>query len=218
MSRTAILLLPLVLAACDGPHALGRSGNAALAAGELDAARAHYADALAALDTTASDLRADLLFNAGVAEGDPSASVALFDSSRRATPPGDARRLGDAAFNAGVAADAARAPAAALDRFRLALLADADDADARHNWEYVARKQEQQRQQGGQNPPPEPSDYARRVKEQADALVAQERYGAAFALMQQALARDETVAAFQTFTDRVAAVARIDSDPTGAPR
>jgi tetratricopeptide (TPR) repeat protein len=216
MIRLAPLLL-LALAACDSPHALGREGNRALRAGDAPQARAHYAAALDALgDTTASALRADLLFNAAASTPAPAERLALYDSSRRATPPADVRRARDAAYNAGTAAHASRTLDAALDRFRRALVLDPSDADARHNWEYVARQQ--QRQQGGQAPPPEPSDYARRVKEQAEALVAQQRYAAAYALMQEARARDETVAAFQTFVDRIGAVARIDSQTPGAPR
>ncbi len=216
----AMALVLLVLTGCSDPHSDGRAGNSAYRADAFDQARGHYSDALADLDTTASDLRSDLLFNTASAygaEGNAQQALALYDSSRSATRS-DASRTNGAAFNGGVAAHGAQDLAGARSRFRLALLADADDADARHNWEYVARMMDQEQQQGGQNPPPEPSDFARRLKEQADALVAQERYGAAYTLMQDGLARDETVAAFNTFINRVGSVAQIDSNPAGTSR
>jgi tetratricopeptide (TPR) repeat protein len=220
MSRLVLLIALFALTGCDGPHAEGRAGNAAYRADAFDQARQHYADALAQLDTTASRLRADLLFNtaqAHAADGSHQQAVALYDSSRSATPQQDAGRRVDAAYNGGLAAyDASDLPGSAA-RFRRALVIDPDDAQARHNWEYVARQMEQDRQQGGQNPPPEPSDFARRLKEQADALVAQQKYAAAYALMQDGLARDETVAAFNTFIARTGAVAQIDA-PTATPR
>ncbi len=216
----AMALLLLVLTGCTDPHSDGRAGNSAYRADAFDQARGHFSDALADLDTTASGLRADLLFNAAAshaAEASAQQSVALYDSSRSAARS-DASRTNGAAFNGGVAAHSAQDLEGARSRFRLALLADADDMDARHNWEWIARQMDRQQQQGGQNPPPDPSDFARRLKEQADALVAQERYAAAYALMQDGLARDETVAAFNTFISRVGSVAQIDSAPTGTPR
>ncbi len=215
-----ILLFALILTGCTDPHSDGRAGNSAYRVDAFDQARGHYSDALAHLDTAATGLRSDLLFNtaaAHAAEGSTQQALALYDSSRAASP-GDARRANSAAFNGGVAAHGAQDLEGARSRFRLALLADADDSDARHNWEYVARRMDQEQEQGGQNPPPEPSDFARRLKEQADALVAQERYAAAYALMQDGLARDETVAAFNTFISRVESVAQIDSAPATSPR
>ena len=56
---------------------------------------------------------------------------------------------------------------------------------------------------------PEPSDYAKKQKALADALVAQGQYIQAYNLMRQALAQDQTVQAYNNYIQRLGDIAQI---------
>lgn len=110
---------------------------------------------------------------------------------------------------------------AALDYFKQALKADPANEMARYNYEMLKKalekkrqeeekkKQEQQQQQQKQQPQ-EPSEFAKRLKAQADRLAAERRYGEAYALMMDGLKQDETVAYYQQYIDRIKTVADIN--------
>jgi tetratricopeptide (TPR) repeat protein len=96
--------------------------------------------------------------------------------------------------------------------YQEALKLNPADQDAKYNLEYVRAKikeNAQKQPQDQQQQPVTPSDYAKRLKAQADALVAQRRYRAAHELMIQGLQTDKTVAAYQNFIDRLKKVADI---------
>lgn len=103
--------------------------------------------------------------------------------------------------------------------YKEALKIDPNDEDAKYNLEYVRTKlkqnadkeqQGQDKQQDQQQQKIEPSDYARRLKAQAEALVARREYQRAHDLMQRGLQEDETVAAFQDFIDRIGDIVNIE--------
>ena len=106
---------------------------------------------------------------------------------------------------------------AALAHYRATLLLDPTHDDARHNYEVLARKQPAPLQQAA---PPDvnPSDYAQRLKRRAEALAAQRDYAGAFDLMQNGLAEDSTVAAYQDFMGRLGAIVAIDQDSVSTVR
>ena len=56
----------------------------------------------------------------------------------------------------------------------------------------------------------EPSEFAKKLKAQADQLVAGRRYKEAYDLMVDGLKKDETVSSYQTFIDRIKVVDGID--------
>jgi len=148
-----------------------------------------------------------------------SAARSAFDAAHRvAASPDDRVR---ALYNAGNAAAGMGDLEASLRYFREALLLDPDFQPARHNFEILKRQmQKRQQQRGGGSPPDvEPSPYARELKRRADALVARKQYGDALALMNEGLAQDSTVRAFQPFIGRLEDVDGIlqQGTPRSAP-
>lgn len=88
----------------------------------------------------------------------------------------------------------------ALSKFKSALIQDPFNEAARHNYELLARWMQRDKEQKEKDEnKPEPSDFAKRKKAEADRLVEQFRFKDALRLLQDALAQDETVAAYQEF-------------------
>lgn len=106
----------------------------------------------------------------------------------------------------------------ALAHFKDAIKADPANMDARYNYEMLKRKIEEQRQKDQQkqkdksdkNKNKEPSEYAKRLKEQADRLVSQHQYENAYNLMQEGMKKDETVSAYQDYINRIGEVSGIN--------
>jgi len=175
---------------------------------------------------------AEVAFQSGIAQTDPRDSTqyaALHHNWAAALYQQEAYTQADSAFT--VAQEYARSTAtrvrirynrgtnaartgntqAALAHYRATLLLDPTHNDARHNYEVLAR---QRAAAPVPRPAPDidPSDYAQRLKRRADALAAQRDYAAAFDLMQNGLAEDSTVAAYQDFMGRLGAIVAIDQD------
>ncbi|KAA3657531.1 MAG: tetratricopeptide repeat protein [Calditrichaeota bacterium] len=95
-----------------------------------------------------------------------------------------------------------------------ALKLNPDDQDAKYNLEFVRTKlkqnaEQQNQDQQQQKEQPKPSDYAKKLKERAEKMVAAFQYKAAHDLMTQGMKVDKTVAAYQQFIDRIGSVAEI---------
>jgi tetratricopeptide (TPR) repeat protein len=105
-----------------------------------------------------------------------------------------------------------------IQAYKKALDLDPTDQDAKYNLELVRAKlkemADKQQQQNQQQQQIEPSEYAKQLKAQADALVAQRFYKEAYKLMEQGLQSDPTVAAFQTFINRLKDVVDIEEGVT----
>lgn len=54
-----------------------------------------------------------------------------------------------------------------------------------------------------------PSEFAKKIKAQADKLIAQTQYNAAFSLLTDALKKDKTVAAYNDFIKRTKDIVEI---------
>jgi tetratricopeptide (TPR) repeat protein len=134
---------------------------------------------------------------------------AAFDAAHRAaeSPREQVRAL----YNAGNAAAGMGELEAALHYYRRVLLQTPTHAPARFNYEFLKRQmQKRQEQTGGGSPPDvEPSAYARQLKQRADALVSRQQYEDALALMNDGLAQDSTVRAYQRFIRRLEDVTTI---------
>lgn len=225
--RASLLLLALAawtLFAADGTGE-GRRGNARYRAGDYAAAAEAYQAGLDALGPDApAALTSALWNNLGLArhrQGQPQQAADAFAQALAAAS--DAEGRARAAYNAGNAAAQSKQLRAALGFYEKALLADPAHDDARYNYEYVKRqleKQEKKKKPKPSDPPPDidPSDFAKRLKRQADSLVAQQRYRAAFNLMTGGLRQDSTVRAFQPFIQRTGTVADIDAPADSAAR
>jgi len=100
----------------------------------------------------------------------------------------------------------------ALNFFKNALKADPNNEDARYNYEMVKKKLEEKKKQEeekNKQKPPEPSEYAKKLKAQADLLVIKKRYTDAFKLMSDGLKKDKTVAHYNEFIKRTKSVSEI---------
>ncbi|WP_111671165.1 hypothetical protein [Algoriphagus litoralis] len=102
---------------------------------------------------------------------------------------------------------------AALSKFQSALIKDPTNEQARYNYEMLARwlQRDEERKNQDQNKP-EPSEFAKRKKAEADRLVEQFRFKDALNLMQEAMTQDETVAAYQDFMTTLQEVVEIDEN------
>lgn len=99
----------------------------------------------------------------------------------------------------------------ALSKFKSALIQDPNNEVARHNYELLARwLQRDQEQKDQDENKPEPSEFAKRKKAEADRMVEQFRFNEAFILMNEALQQDETVAAYQDFITSLQEITEID--------
>lgn len=99
----------------------------------------------------------------------------------------------------------------ALSKFKSALIQDPNNEVARHNYELLARwlQRDEERKNEDQNKP-EPSEFAKRKKAEADRMVEQFRFKDALNLMNEALQQDETVAAYQDFITSLQEITEID--------
>ncbi len=94
-----------------------------------------------------------------------------------------------------------------IESYKKALDLNPDDYDSKYNLELVRAqlKEQSQKQQQDQQDQQDikPSEYAKRMKEMAEKLVAQRRYTEAYQLMMAALRNDNTVQAFGSFIQRI---------------
>ena len=99
----------------------------------------------------------------------------------------------------------------ALSKFKSALIQDPNNEVARYNYELLARwlQRDQERKNEDQNKP-EPSEFAKRKKAEADRLVEQFRFKDALNLMNEARLQDETVDAYQEFMTSLQEITEID--------
>lgn len=100
---------------------------------------------------------------------------------------------------------------AALSKFKSALIQDPNNEVARYNYELLARwlQRDEERKNEDQNKP-EPSEFAKRKKAEADRLVEQFRFKDALNLMNEARLQDETVDAYQDFMTSLQEITEID--------
>ncbi|NIS38748.1 DUF3808 domain-containing protein [Candidatus Saccharibacteria bacterium] len=102
----------------------------------------------------------------------------------------------------------------AINAYKKALDLEPSDRDAKYNLELVRAKLKEmadtQQQQNQQQKQIEPSEYAKQLKAQADALIAQRLYKAAYELMMKGLKSDPTVKAYQAFISRLKNIVDIE--------
>lgn len=102
---------------------------------------------------------------------------------------------------------------AALSKFQSALIQDPTNEQARYNYEMLARWIQRDEERKNEDPnKPEPSEFAKRKKAEADRLVEQFRFNDALTIMQEAMAQDSTVAAYQDFMTTLQEVVEIDEN------
>lgn len=190
----------------------GRKANEAYEKGNYAEAEALY---LKAIEENPEDAR--LYFNLGNAQAKQGKTEEAIESymEAKALAKDPADKAG-AEYNIGTLMAQTSQWKPATAHFKKALKLNPGDPDAKHNYELALAKQqeeqEEQQQQQENQPPPKPSEYAKAMKKRAEKLVAQRKYAEAYDLMQQALAADNTVRAFNSFIERTKNVAEINSN------
>lgn len=98
-----------------------------------------------------------------------------------------------------------------IEAYKKSLRINSSDEDAKYNMEFAKKmlKQNQQNQKQNQNQDIEPSEYAKKLKAQADELVLQRKYREAYNLMIEGEKVDKTVSVYRDFTDRIKDVVEI---------
>ncbi len=101
----------------------------------------------------------------------------------------------------------------AIEAYKNALDRNPADTDTKYNLELARAKLKEQAEKQQQQPQDQqqqqdqkqiqPSEYAKELKKRAEDMVARRQYFAAAALMKEGLQKDETVAAFQDFMQRI---------------
>ena len=92
----------------------------------------------------------------------------------------------------------------ALSDFKASLKSNPANEDARYNYEILKKIiDEQEQQEQKENDDIEPSEYAKKLKAQADKLIKQNLFDQAMSIMQKGLQEDETVAAYNSFISKL---------------
>ena len=91
----------------------------------------------------------------------------------------------------------------AVSDFKASLKSNPYNEDSRYNYELLKKLLDEQEQQQQNDEDIEPSEYAKKLKEQADKLAQQFLFEKALGLMQQGLQEDETVAAYNSFISKL---------------
>jgi len=101
----------------------------------------------------------------------------------------------------------------ALANFKEAIKADNANVDAKYNYEMLKKKLDEEKkkqEEKDRNKPKEPSAYAKRLKAQADALLAKYRFSEAASLMNEGAKKDPSVLFYEDFMNRLKEVVTID--------
>lgn len=101
----------------------------------------------------------------------------------------------------------------ALANFKEAIKADNGNVDAKYNYEMLKKKLDEEKkkqEEKDRNKPKEPSAYAKRLKAQADGLVAKYRFSEAESLLNEGAKRDPSVLYYEDFMKRIKDVVTIN--------
>ena len=100
-----------------------------------------------------------------------------------------------------------------MSQFKQAIKSDPANQDARYNYEMLKKKLEEQKKKDEQknkdNKDQEPSEFAKKLKAQADKLVAAKEYKSAYNLMMDGLSKDKTVSHYQKYIEHIKDVVEI---------
>lgn len=99
-----------------------------------------------------------------------------------------------------------------IKAYKESLKLNPTDKETKFNLAFAQRLiQKQKEENKGDNSNIEPSDYAKKIKKQADEFVAQKMYAQAYKLMQDIIAKDKTASAYSDYIKRLKNVVEINS-------
>ncbi|MDX9695256.1 MAG: tetratricopeptide repeat protein [Bacteroidales bacterium] len=96
-----------------------------------------------------------------------------------------------------------------IEAYKEALRNNPNDMDTKYNLAYAQKMMQQQVDQNNDGKDQEVSEFAKKLKKQAEVLVLQKKYREAYSLMKEGEKIDKTVAAFSDFTNRILDVIKI---------
>ena len=188
--------------------AWGSDSDSVSSGSSFEAALKQYKDAQLEKKEEVSELH----FNAGDAHYKQEGYEEAFQEFGRVLSMEDTSLTSEAFYNLGNTLFRQEKFQEAAEAFKKALAFRSEDLDAKINLEMTLEKLKEREQKENQEnrKPPEPSDYAKDLKEQAESLVAQYRYRQAHDLMTEGLKIDSTVGSFQDFINRIRDIVDIE--------
>ncbi len=178
-------------------NSLKRSAEKSYAAGEWDKSIA----ALKILTDSLGVQEDEVFINLGNAQLQKEDQAGAAESFGRMLRTDNPKMLSLALQQLGVISQKQEKSEEALAHFKSSLKADPTNEDARYNYELL--KQIVKDKQDAENKKKEPSEYAKKLKAQADNLASQNRFEQALQLLQQGLKVDETVSTYNDYITKL---------------
>lgn len=125
----------------------------------------------------------------------------------------DKKSMADAYYNLGNSLLKAQKLDESIESYKNALRNNPTDSDIKYNLSYAQKLKQQQQEQENKDQEQknqEPSEFAKKLKEQADQLVNQFQFEEAYNLMVDGMQQDQTVAYYKDFIKRIEDVVKID--------
>lgn len=124
----------------------------------------------------------------------------------------DKKSIADAYYNLGNSLIKAQKLEEGIEAYKNALRNNPTDPDIKYNLSYAQKLKQQQQQQEDQQDKKnqEPSEFAKKLKEQADQLVNQFKFEEAYRLMVDGMQKDQTVSAYKDFIKKIEDVVKIE--------
>ncbi len=123
-------------------------------------------------------------------------------------------KLGRIYHNMGNAYVASENLEKSLESYKLSLRNNPADDETRYNLAFVQhqlnKQQQQQQQQNNDQKPPLLTEFAKKVKQQADELLAAGKFREAFQVMQEATQKDASMGNYKEYMGRLSKVAGIE--------
>ncbi len=202
---SVLILLMIGIALPDSIRGKIKKGNELYAQGKYEEALAAYQDAL--LDDPLNEIA---LFDQGNAYYKMKKYKEAIDAYQKIVGSKDLNLSAKAFYNIGNAYFQQNKLKESIEAYKKALELNPNDKDAKYNLELaraklkeMAQKQKQQQNQQNKQKPVQPSEFAKKLKAQAEKLVDEHKYKEAYQLMMNGLKKDPTVAAFQGFIKRI---------------
>jgi tetratricopeptide (TPR) repeat protein len=123
----------------------------------------------------------------------------------------DVSKKSDSYYNLGNSLVKANKFEEAIEAYKNSLRLVPGRKDASYNLAYAQDQLKEQQENKNNDKNQEPSEYAKKLKAEADKLVAAGRFTEAFNLMQEGLKKDQTVGYYGDFIQKTGKVAKIDT-------
>jgi tetratricopeptide (TPR) repeat protein len=125
----------------------------------------------------------------------------------------DKKSKADAYYNLGNSLLKAQKLEESIEAYKNGLRNNPNDPDIKYNLSYAQKLRQQQQQQDKEDQKKqEPSEFAKKLKEQADQLINQFKFEEAYRLMVDGMQKDQTVSAYKDFIKRIEDIVKIEKE------